>query len=386
MSGLPWTNTDFNTSNYHVFTGVSSTNAEHGFKWSPAVYLPNPLATSDKDSILADNKVPNLVYSDTRNAGFGLVGQPRGDGQLMFDRSADAGRTWKHTIIADAHNADTIFGVENIVQLANGRLVIPSSVPPSMGGGTRAWWSTDRGLTWRGPGGPEPAIPRSASIGPYCGSSVAMPTNGGQVAVLNGRTIEDVHVVNETASGPGDIYMDSSSDGGETWTVSLIYRSPYTVAYPSINSNPDGQLGLVFDQVDTSRVTCLGTYWPQPGGGQQFTLPTRTEFVFSSDRGHTWSKAATIGAHWWNFASAPIQTEFFFEVRLGDYQQLAGFPGGFATVTIEGDALESSHDNPPIEGLQAALVSEIRTRADAHHASKHASTKRHSRRYSASRR
>ena len=84
MSGLPWTNTDYNTSEYHVFTGVSSTSADHRFHWSRAVYLPNPLNTSDKDSILADNKVPRLVYSDTRNAGFGLVGEPRGDGQLML--------------------------------------------------------------------------------------------------------------------------------------------------------------------------------------------------------------------------------------------------------------------------------------------------------------
>lgn len=366
MSALPWTNTDVDTSNYHVFTGVSSTNARHGFHWSPAVYLPNPLNASDKDSILADNKVPNLVYSDTRNAGFGLVGEPRGDGQLLFDRSTDAGRTWTHTIIADAHDPNTIFGVRNLVQLANGTLVIASSVPASMGGGTRAWWSTDRGRSWRGPGAPEPTIPQSATIGPYCGSAVSMPTDSGQVAVLNGRTIVEVHVVNETASGPGDIYMDSSNDGGRTWSVSRVYQSAYAVAYPSISSNPNGQLGLVFDQVDTSHVTCLGRYWTQPGGGQQFTLPTRTEFVVSSDRGQSWSRATTVGARWWNFASAPIQTEFFYEVRLGDYQQLAGLPGGFATITIEGDALTRSRHVPNIDGLQAALVSEIRTPFHSH--------------------
>lgn len=383
MSALPWTNTDYNTGDYHVFTGVSSTSAAHGFRWSPAVFLPNPLATSDKDAILADNKVPNLVYSDTRNAGFGLVGEPRGDGQLMFDRSTDAGKTWTHTIIADGHDASAFFEIRNPVQLDDGRLVIASGVPAALGGGTRAWWSTDRGLSWHGPGAAEPEIPQSAAIGPYCGSAVSAPTSGGQVAVLNGRTIVEVQVVNETAAGPGDVYMDSSSDGGQTWSSALVYQSPYAVAYPSINANPDGQLGLVFDQIDTSHVTCLGTNWAQFGGGQQMTIPTRTEFVASSDGGHTWSQAATVGAAWWNLASAPVQTEFFYQVRLGDYQQLAGLPGGFATVTIEGDALTASPDNPNIEGLQAALVSEIRTAGDAPHSRHHAGTrrKRHTRQH-----
>ena len=376
MSGLPWTNTDYNTTEYHVFTGVSSTSSDRGFRWSPAVYLPNPLATSDKDAILADNKVPNLVYSDTRNAGFGLVGQPRGDGQLMFDRSTSAGKTWRHTVIADAHDASAFFAIRNPVQLADGRLVIASGVPASFGGGTRAWWSTDRGLTWHGPGAPEPEIPPSATIGPYCGSAVSAPTAGAQVAVLNGHTIVEVQVVNTTANGPGDIYMDSSSDGGRTWSDALVYQSPYAVAYPSINSNPNGQLGLVFDQLDTSHVTCLGTYWPQFGGGQQFTLPTRTEFVVSGNGGRTWSQAATVGAPWWNLASAPIQTEFFYEVRLGDYQQLAGLPGGFATVTIEGDALDGGQHDPNIEGLQAALVSEITTGVDGARARTPARTRR----------
>jgi hypothetical protein len=383
MSALPWTNTDYNTGDYHVFTGVSSTSAARGFRWSPAVYLPNPLATSDKDAILADNKVPNLVYSDTRNAGFGLVGEPRGDGQLMFDRSTNAGQTWRHTIIADGHTADAFFEVRNPVQLADGTLVIASGVPAAMGGGTRAWWSTDRGLTWHGPGAPEPDIPQSASIGPYCGSAISAPTSGGQVAVLNGRTIVEIQAVNQTAAGPGDIYMQSSSDGGQTWSSALVYQSAYAVAYPSINSNPDGQLGLVFDQIDTSHVTCLGTQWAQFGGGQQMTIPTRTEFVVSRDGGHTWSPAATVGAAWWNLASAPVQTEFFYQVRLGDYQQLAGLPGGFATITIEGDALDTSQQNPDIEGLQAALVSEISTRVDGHQSRGHAGPKhrRHVRRH-----
>jgi len=216
-------------------------------------------------------------------------------------------------------------------------------------------------------------------MGPYCGSAVSTPTDGGQASVLNGHTIVEIQAVNETASGPGDIYMVSSSDGGQTWSDSLVYKSPYAVAYPSINSNPDGQLGLVFDQVDTAHVSCLGTYWAQFGGGQQFNLPTRTEFVVSGDGGHTWSNTATVGAPWWNLASAPNQTEFFYQVRLGDYQQLAGLPGGFATVTIEGDALDASQATPNIEGLQAALVSEIRTPLDSHHVRKHAGArhKRH---------
>lgn len=360
---------------YHVFTGVSSTSPGQGFKWSPAVYLPNPLATSDKDAILADNKIPNLVYSDTRNAGFGLVGLPRGDGQLMFDRSTDAGKTWTHTIIADAHDASAFFGVRNPVQLADGRLAILSGVPAAMGGGTKAWWSTDRGLTWHGPGDSEPSIPQSAAIGPYCGSAISAPTEGGQVTVLDGRTIIEIQVVNETASGPGDVYMESSSDGGQTWSSKLVYQSSYAVACASISSNPNGQLGLLFDQIDTANVNCLGRSWAQFGGAQQMTIPTRTQFVVSSDGGQTWSPAATVGAPWWKLASAPAQTELFYQVRLGDYQQLAGLPGGFATVTIEGDALAGSQDNPNIQGLQAALVSEISTSVDGQQARKQTEAK-----------
>lgn len=361
MSSLPWTNTDVDTSNYHVFTAVSSTTARDHFRWSRAVDVPNPLMTDDKDSILADNKVPNLVYVDNRNAGFGLVGEPRGDGQLLFDRSTDGGKTWTHTVIADANNASTIYGVQNLVQLANGRLVEGSSVPASQGGGTRAFWSTDRGLTWNGPGAAQPTLPRTAPLGPYCGSAMSMATDGGQVTVLNGKTILEVDAVNETTSGPGDIYMFSSNDGGQTWSDSLVYQSSFPVIYPTISTNQDGQIGLLFDQVNTSAVTCLGVNWAQLGGGQKMIVPARTQFVVSDTGGQTWSRPATVGAPWWNFASAPIQTEFFELVRIGDYQQLAGYPGGFASATIEGQALAPDLKGPEPVGFQPAIVSEIAT-------------------------
>ena len=361
MSSLPWTNTDVDTTNYHVFTAVSSTTARDGFKWSPAVDVPNPLMTDDKDSVLADNEVPNLVYADNRNAGFGLVGEPRGDGQLLFDRSTDGGKTWAHTVIADANNASFIYGVQNLVQLANGRLVEGSSVPASMGGGTRAFWSTDRGLTWNGPGAAQPTLPRTAPLGPFCGSAMSMDADGGQVTVLNGHTILEVNAVNETSAGPGDLYMFSSDDGGQTWSDSLVYRSSYPVIYPTISTNRDGQIGLLFDQVNPSQVTCLGVNWPQAGGGQKMIVPTRTQFVVSRTGGQTWSRPATVGARWWNFASAPIQTEFFEQVRIGDYQQLAGVPRGFAAATIEGEPLARDLKSPEPEGMQPAIVSEITT-------------------------
>jgi hypothetical protein len=358
FSGLRQINFYADPINYQDPTFIEHTSRGGKFQWSPAVFSANPLKADDKPEILADNTYPKLAYLLLRNAGFGLP-SPRGEAQLLFERSTDGGQTWSNAVLDDAGVSPFLFGTQ-MVQLADGTIVVVSDVPAAQGGGIRAFTSTDRGLTWSGPFGPEPTTPPSAPDAPFCGSPVEFVGESGQYAVLNGRTIITVNTVRKTSSGPTDFYLIRSDDAGRTWAKSLVYTSPYVVSLPSVAADKYGRIGLVFDEVDTSHVTCSGSSWPS-GGGEKMTIPARTEFVVSGDEGETWSDRLTVGAAWWNYASAPIQTYFFESVRLGDYQQVAAVPHrGFATVTIEGDQLVPGPHAPEITGLQSAVVGEIR--------------------------
>jgi hypothetical protein len=83
----------------------------------------------------------------------------------------------------------------------------------------------------------------------------------------------------------------------------------------------------------------------------------------SSNEGRTWSQPLTIGAPWWNIASAPVMGYFFNEWWIGDYSQVVEVPGrGFATNTIQGKPLASGAPAPEITGFQSAIVAQIAVR------------------------
>lgn len=357
FSGLRQVNFYADPENYQDPTMIEHTTKRDKYQWSPAVQSNNPPMVDDRPVILADNKNAGMAHLVFRNAGFG-VPAPRGVSQLVYNRTTDGGDTWSRTVIADVGLSPFTFGTQT-VQLADGTLVIVSSVPASMGGGTRAFKSTDRGVTWSAPQSALPVAPASTPPGQVCDTAVGFPTGTGNTAVLNGTSIVFPRLARRTPSGPTDFYLVRSDDAGQTWTQTLVYTSPYLAALPSIAADSQGRIGLVFDEVDRANVQCSGQFWPN-NGGQKMTLPARARFIVSDDAGQTWSAPLTIGAPWWNYASAPVQNYFFESVRLGDYQGITAVPHrGFATVTIEGQELEHGPNSPEITGLQSTVVGQI---------------------------
>src|SRR5262249_49487324 len=159
-----------------------------------------------------------------------------------------------------------------------------------------------------------------------CGAPLGLASDTGQYAVLNGHTIIGVSTVNKSASGPGKIIMFRSDNSGRTWTASTVYSSPFPVGLASIAADSAGRVGMTFARADMPNVSCK----PSPA------IPVRTEFVVSGDAGRTWSRGVTIGAPWWNMASAPVMV-FFGSWWVGDYTQVAAVPGrGFAVAVVQG--------------------------------------------------
>src|SRR5579884_1254911 len=215
FSSMPFSNF-FTAPTSSYIEPVAVERAPNSSDWSLPVNTPDPLMAQDKPEVLADRAKPSFVYTLSRNAGFGLPIGARGDGQLLFARSADGGRSFTETVLGDAHSESEAFGIPQLVQLADGTLVASAGFPASLGGGTRSLRSTDRGAHWSAPSAPQPALPASATL-KACGTVLDLNTWGGQEAVLNGRTILAINVVNRTARGSARIIMSRSSNAGRSW-------------------------------------------------------------------------------------------------------------------------------------------------------------------------
>jgi hypothetical protein len=293
---------------------VAVEHAPNTSDWSLPIDTPDPLMAQDKPEVLADRSRTSYVYTLSRNAGFGLPTGAGGDGQLLFARSTDGGKSFADTVLADAHSESASFGIPRLVQLRDGTLLATTGFfPGTLAAGS--FRSTDRGAHWSAPGASQPSPPASAHL-TACGTGVVRQTFGGQDAVLGGHRILGINVVNKTPTGPARIIMSRSSDAGRSWVNFTSYRSKFPVGLASIATDKAGRIGMVFDQADMSHVTC----------SPSAKVPVRTEFVVSSDEGHTWSSPTRIGARWWNFASSP-PVPFFGGYWIGDYSTVAAVPG-----------------------------------------------------------
>ena len=71
-----------------------------GKTWSKPALVSRPRGVSDKDMIVADPHHSGTVYDAFDNAGFGLVGPPRGSNYLVVAKSTDWGHNWTRTVVA----------------------------------------------------------------------------------------------------------------------------------------------------------------------------------------------------------------------------------------------------------------------------------------------
>ena len=66
-----------------------------------------------------------------------------------------------------------------------------------------------------------------------------------------------------------------------------------------------------------------------------------------------------MGSSWWNLAPGARGTGGFSGYFVGDYQSLAALPGGFTTVTVQGQPL-AGPGRPRINGDTGVVVATLR--------------------------
>jgi hypothetical protein len=320
-----------------------------GRTWMPPVLLSGPRSVSDKPMVVADPFQARVAYEIWRNQSFGLPVGPRGKTRLYFAVTRNWGATWSAPVTIARGNPFDFFGSPQLSVLNSGELVATSSLAdPSGGTDLLAWRSLGGGQVWHGP-----VVVRHApdgALGPICGQSTAgadTSSAAGQQTLIEGRSVVLVTIDGPSAAaGTGEILISRSDDGGKTWRTRTAIRSAEPILLSSVSADKHGNLGLLWDEINTGAVDCAGP-----------TIPTRSLFAKSGDGGETWSAPVTLGAAWWNLASGLRGSGGFSGYFVGDYQALASTPSGFATATVQGEPLVAGA--PTITGENGVMVANV---------------------------
>jgi hypothetical protein len=350
LSTLTWAN--FVTPPATDYVSVVHVQVSHngGRTWSKPVFLDGHKSVSDKPMVVADPWHAGVAYEIWRNQSFGMPVGARGATELLFARTTDFGRTWsapRH--IADGQ-PDDFFGSPQVSVLRDGTLVATTSLAnPSGGTDLLAYRSTTHGRTWSGAVKIRTVTP--GDLSPICGQSVAGADTGssaGQQTVIGGRTVAFVSLDGAAAAGGhGAIVLNTSSDRGRTWKKRVVLHRDAPLILASVAANREGRLGLVWDEIDTAATDCSAAI-----------VPTRTRFAVGARTGEL-GRAVTVGSSWWNLASGARGTGGFSGYFIGDYQSLAALPGGFTTVTVQGQPL-AGPGRPRINGDTGVVVATLR--------------------------
>lgn len=349
LSGLPFANfSPVPTGNYIELTRVAIS-LSGGSKWSWPVTVPNALRADDKDSVLSDSRRPELVYTASRNIGFGMPIGRRGDGELLFGRSTDGGRSFTSQIVDRTGNAKQSFGNPLLAEFPDGTLLYTYQI--GLGGPTVARRSTDGGRTWSNRiSVAEPPAPANVKA---CGSVVELRGDSGQIAEF-GRQHVLLAYVRQSTSGVYELVLARSENQGRSWRQSLVLNSRLPIGLPSVAADRHGTIAVVYDQIDPSRIEC-GANPPNP------IIPARTVVTISRKGGHSW-QSVTIGARWWNFSAGGVDS-FFGGYWVGDYQGIAPTPDGFMTATPQGPSLLGRGPKGGISGDMSIVAGEIELRS-----------------------
>ena len=342
------------TSQYAEWTDVQSS-TDGGADWSAPVLVPNPLNADDKDMVFADQERPGSVYVAFRNAGFGLLPAPSGIGELLLARSTDGGQTFTTSVLQSTGSPQTAPYDSQLSETSDGTLVYTFDSPT---GALDAIHSTDGGVSWSSAVQVAPAV--NSPNPTICGGSLQTRTDGGHDAVIDGNTIVTARVNDgPNGTGPGQIELSESSDGGQTWTTSVVLSTAQPIMEAEIAGDRRGLLGLAYYTVEVNDATCQAT---------GATIPATTLVRVSADRGNTWSAPRIIGAPSWNIASAGTQN-FTFGYWVGEYFGITATRTGFAAVTIQGTPLVSSPTSVPVVGQNSVVVAQVRATGIAWRAS-----------------
>ena len=285
---------------------VASHSGDGGRTWLPTVTVAPPLSGNETDAIVGSPTIKGHAYMVWANFTEEL---PRTN-TVEFSRTTDGGSTWSPPVLIDQTTPFASDQAPRLLVLPNGTLLtIFARVDLEAGFGAHyAARSLDEGRTWLAPVQLGPQLPLLEFVHPEFGhlpqphfpSAAVAPDGTAYVAFENNSS--------ETSGGIG---VAKSRDGGLTWSSSML---PGVSAYafePAIAVDKHGTVGVTWYDLRNDR---LG----------DAALTADVWFAHSHDRGTSWRQTHVAGPT--DLRTAPLPAHNY----VGEYQGLAGLPGGFA--------------------------------------------------------
>jgi hypothetical protein len=297
----PWVSVGPDGRAYALASSTAVTSTDGGRTWTN----PHTLATTtasflpDKASISAHPTRRGVAYAVWSRYHLRKTGPPV-QGDSMFVRTHDGGRTWTTPRVILRHGADS--GPIASVILADPRRrrlyhftfwqvgVVPTLKRPSR---LVVQSSSDGGSTWSAPR----RISRALTVGVS-----RDPTSGREI---RGGAVVPSFAVDRSSGAVYAVWQDSrfaskrvdqivvaiSRDGGKTWTSpQLVSRRGRQAFVPTVAVTPAGVVGIA--------------YFEAPRGRSRLQRPIQYELAVSRDRGRTFHRRAVGRA--FGLADAPL--------------------------------------------------------------------------------
>lgn len=299
---------------------VVSASADRGRTWTDPVVVAsssgNSLVSLDKETILADPRVPGAAYAVWVQYTDPSPQREARTNDTYFSRTTDGGRTWSAPALAYAADTETQF--HQLVAVSDGALLDVFIEAPSLSARApfpahlAAIRSTDGGLNWS----------RAVTVAELSFTVVVDPTGRdkvrgtGQGILASAGPSGTVYVCwsEPRRSGESLVAVARSDDGGFTWSTSMTVTAERSQPFiPAVAVAGNGDVGVSWYEV------------PAVLEGRE--LPTVVRFAWSDDSGTTWRFLRLAGPFDLHTADITENGDF-----VGDYEGLVGLPGGFAAL------------------------------------------------------
>ncbi len=198
-----------------------------------------------------------------------LVKNSQQDCRAYFRKSDDEGGSWSEAVCATPQKGYHVVNNDRLVQLSDGRLIVPACTYPERSGGANwstVFYSDDRGESW------EPSDSRLQVEGSESGMQ-----EPGVVELKDGSLLMFMRC------DLGYIYQSRSLDGGETWSAPGPTELEAPVSPVSIKRIPSTRDLLVIWNDRSQRTD-----------GEPFSRRTPLTSAISRDEGKSWGGVKNI--------------------------------------------------------------------------------------------
>ena len=294
---------------------VTSRSRDRGRRWSPAVTFAGPSVRVEREVVTADPRRPGHAYVVwwERDPLMPFVGSTH-----QFARTVDGGATWSAPVTLDTAPAGAIDQSAEILVLPNGSLLALTARLQLEGDGALqklfAMRSPDQGRTWEAP-----VQVASQPIAPIPDPETGDALPNQDLTFHSAAIAPDgaVYVAwdRDSSASSGTIDIAKSSNGGRSWSAPTPLPGVTAFTFqPAIAVDARGTVGVV---------------WYDNRNDRLGDAPRTTDvwFAHSADGGSSWRHSHVAGP--FDLRTAPRPSG---DLRLGEYQGLAGLRRGFAAV------------------------------------------------------